>query len=36
MKSINGFKEKNKELLNKEEEILNTISSNLKKHKVKL
>ncbi|SFO88461.1 hypothetical protein [Hydrogenimonas thermophila] len=36
MKSINGFKEKNKELLNKEEEIINTISSNLKKHKVKL
>jgi len=35
-KNINGFKEKNKELLNKEEEIYNTIFTNLKKHKIKL
>jgi hypothetical protein len=35
-KNINGFKEKNSELLNREEEIINTISENLKKHKVKI
>ena len=36
MKNIDGFKDKNRELLNKEEEIFETISSNLKKHKVKM
>jgi len=35
-KNINGFKEKNQEYLNKEEEILSTLLSNLKKHKIKL
>ena len=35
-KHIDGFKEKNKELLNKESEIFNTIFTNLKKHKTKL
>jgi len=35
-KNISGFQEKNKELLSKEEEIFNTIFTNLKKHKTKL
>jgi len=35
-KNISGFQEKNKEILNKEEEVFNTIFTNLKKHKIKL